>query len=239
MPSIVAVWNVVNEAKTIAFKRLWLWHCRRIIKNCPHTRDTIVWLRGSLHLANSFNVTPRVQVWFDMVLQLIVDAFQSIDPFPPWGSEKSLPNATWYLWLVLSWPAGSMRCGSIRRCLDDLIFHVLKWPVELCSLFLHLLYVQLIPENRAMTRADCYWPNPFLRLIKQCCSRENKIYFILKPWKAQCRPVLWDDSLCTTGKELEQFESSAFYLWHQNRKNFQQQTSTSSTPPYLQALLSD
>lgn len=40
MPSIVAVWNVVNEAKTIAFKRLWLWHCRRIIKNCPHIRDT-------------------------------------------------------------------------------------------------------------------------------------------------------------------------------------------------------
>ena len=77
--------------------------------------------------------------WF-----LIVTAFQSNDPFPPWGFEKSLLNATWYLWLVLSWPAGLMRCGSIRRCLDDLIFHVLKWPVELCTLFLHLLYVQLI-----------------------------------------------------------------------------------------------
>ena len=79
--------------------------------------------------------------WF-----LIVAAFQSNDSFPPWGSEKSLLNATWYLWLVLSWPAGSMRCGSIRRCLDDLIFHVLKWPVELCTLFLHLLCVQLIPR---------------------------------------------------------------------------------------------
>ena len=79
--------------------------------------------------------------WF-----LIVAAFQSNDPFPPWGSEKSLLNATWYLWLVLSWPAGWMRCGSIRRCLDDLIFHVLKWPVELCTLFLHLLCVQLIPR---------------------------------------------------------------------------------------------
>ena len=77
---------------------------------------------------------------------LIVAAFQSNDPFPPWGSEKSFLNATWYLWLVLSWPAGCMRCGSIRRCFDDLIFHVLKWPVELCTLFLHLLYVQPIPR---------------------------------------------------------------------------------------------
>ena len=83
--------------------------------------------------------------WF-----LIVAAFQSNDSFPPWGSEKSLLNATWYLWLVLSWPAGSMRCGSIRRCLDDLIFHVLKWPVELCTLFLHLLCVQLIPRARSI-----------------------------------------------------------------------------------------
>ena len=33
-------------------------------------------------------------------------------------------------------------------------------------------------------------------------------------------------SLCTTGKEFEQFESGAFYLWHQNRKNFQQETLT-------------
>ena len=46
-------------------------------------------------------------------------------------------------------------------------------------------------------------------------------------------------SLCMTRKEFEQFESGAFHLWHQNRKNFQQETSTSSTPPYLQALLSD
>ena len=30
MPSIVAVWNVVNETNTIAFKRLWPWHCGRI-----------------------------------------------------------------------------------------------------------------------------------------------------------------------------------------------------------------
>ena len=43
-------------------------------------------------------------------------------------------------------------------------------------------------------------------------------------------------SLCTTGKEFEQLESGAFYLWHQNRKNFQQQTSKSSTYPRLQHL---
>ena len=94
----------------------------------------VIWLTVSTSLPEF----RYALTWF-----LIVGAFQSNDPLPPWGSEKSLLNATWYLWLVLSWPA-LMRCGSIRRCLDDLIFHVLKWSVELCTLFLHLLYVQLI-----------------------------------------------------------------------------------------------
>ena len=61
---------------------------------------------------------------------------------------------------------------------------------------LHLVPPPLVrpaySKSRTMMRADCYWLNPFLRLIKQCCSRQNKIYFILKPLKAQCRPMRWD-----------------------------------------------
>ena len=163
--------------------------------------------------------------WF-----LIVAAFQSNDPFPPWGSEKYPLNATWYLWLVLSWPAGWMRCGSIRRCLDNLIFHVLEWPVDLCTMFLHLLYVQLIPRVER-------WRGQIV------------IYLILSSaWSTNAARdrtrsnLFWSPeklSVDTTGKEFEQFESGAFYLWHQNHKNFQQETSTSSTLPYLQDLLSD
>ena len=104
---------------------------------------------------------------------------------------------------------------------------------------LHLVPPPLVrpaySESRSMTSADCHWLNPFLRLVNQCCSRLNKIYFILKPWKAHCRTSALRYSLCTTGKEFEQFESGhgAFYLWHQNHKNFQQETSTSSMLPYL------
>ena len=63
----------------------------------PDSVVLFIWLTVSTSLPEfSYALT-----WF-----LIVAALRSNDPFPPWGSEKSLLNATWYPWLVLSWPAG-------------------------------------------------------------------------------------------------------------------------------------
>ena len=95
-------------------------------------------------------------------------------------------------WLVLSWPAGWMRCASIRRCLDDLMFHVLKWPVELCTLILHLLYVQLI------LRVARWRGQILVDLILSSVRSNNaarvrtRSFFFLRPWKAHCRQVFWD-----------------------------------------------
>ena len=105
--------------------------------------DSFLWFSS---FGWQFNVTPRVQVCFEWHGSWLWLLFSQMTPFHLRDPEKYPLNATWYLWLVLSWPAGWMRCSSIRRCLDDLIFHVLKWLVELFTLFLQLLYVQLIPR---------------------------------------------------------------------------------------------
>ena len=191
LPSIVAVWNIVNEAKTIAFKRLWLWHCRRITSNCPHTRDTNVWFRGSLHLAHSFNVTPRVQVCFDMVLDC--GCFSVKWLFSTLGVWK-IPSKCDLVSLASSFMASRFNAlwqhPALSRRFD------FPCPEMACGT-LHLVPPPLVrpaySESRAMTRTDCYWLNPFLRLVKQCCSRQNKIYFILKPLKLsvdQCFDIL-------------------------------------------------
>ena len=140
-----------------------------------------------------------------------------------------------YLCLPTSWPAGWMRCGSIRRCLDDFIFLFLKWPVELCTLFLQLNARVARWWGQIVIDLILSFPPPGQTMMldtKQDLFHSEALKSLESTSALRC-------SLCMTGKEFEQFGSNAFDLWHQNCKNFQQETSTCRTLLYLQDLLSD